>query len=187
VLLLHFGELNGGKVVQPQVTGQVTEPDGCAFHEYGKPYGQNVLWTSPLYSPYGWVDWREGNDFLLDGPIWVLDLAEEARIVKVSSVKGVARLKARYPCPDPAHNGRGWNGEPRECHEKCMDWPAIARDYDAFWLTYKGLESTYRGVPWKYRLGSGFDCETVVVFDAAAVKLVGQLEASAFTPEFARA
>ena len=54
----------------------------------------------------------------------------------------------------------------------------------------RGYEDTFtcftrRGVPWRYSLGDGFDCETVVVFNAAVIKLVGQLEAGASVPEFA--
>jgi len=112
----------------------------------------NILWTSPADSLEGWMI-PELEEAYWVGRIWELELANEARIAKVDSLDDMEALAKRYP------GGRN------------LDWTALSKDYDAFWVTADGLADTC-STSQPLNL-SEFVCETVVVFNTSLVKVIG--------------
>jgi len=143
--LLHFGELDPVHVlVPPRVIGD----------NIYKPGGYNILWTSPLNSSCGWKDWAaRPMPHKLQTRRWILELEPDARIIRLNGPQDERRLARRFPSADK---------------DKLLDWPALAKTCDAFWLTRKEL----RDSRWFFR---SWDCETVVVFNVNAIASVTEI------------
>jgi len=138
--LIHNGMLNGGRLLP---VGEVLSST--------TPYAENLLWTSPFDSIEGWVV-PELEELYWSGQMWELELSDQAKIAKVDSFADLVYLAERFP--------GGQN----------VDWSALSREFDAFWLTAKGLEETRYTSP--LNLGE-FVCETVVVFNSSLLKVIG--------------
>ena len=174
--LWHIGELNGGKILRPEVTGQVNgRKDGWEeWFNYREPWGENVLYTFPQDSLFAYPNFIEelsmtGWDMdlsQLERPWWTMTLDPATTIATVEGECDLRHLQRRFPCPEDSCN------EPRG-H---LDWPALAAEFDAFWLTYKGFLWGYEPGNWRYgcRL-CFFSGETVVVFNTAKITNVTRL------------
>ena len=144
--LIHYGELNGGKLLQPQVL--TTNPFNL------KPDGPNILWTSPARSECSWQMYLEERgietSFLQS---WSIKLSPKANVLRVDSLEDFELVRLCYP--------------PTTLDEK-VDWKKIAQEYDAFWLTEEGLCETN-----SIACGmNSWDCETVVIFNTTVVDSV---------------
>jgi len=145
--LLHLGELNGGKMLQPKVTG----------HDMRKPLGENIIWTSPLESSFGWLDLvSQMSPETKRWKRWVLELSSKALIAKVDCFDDLKSLVALFPTREPY---------------AVIDWPNLAQLYDAFWLTAKGEKETKFSEPHHLY---GWGCESVAVFNTAVVRVVSE-------------
>lgn len=173
--LWHIGELNGGSVLQSEVTGQVDDrPSWESWFDYREPWGENILWTFPPDSLFSYPDFIEqlvmtGWDMdlsKLERPWWRLELDPAATIATVGGECDLRRLQRGFPCPESPC------GEPRG-H---LDWPALAAEFDAFWLTYEGFLWGYKPGNWRYGCElCFFGGETVAVFNTAKVTSVTRL------------
>lgn len=158
--LVHIGKLNGGVILQPEIL----EPSEIDPHAWfpNEPQGKSILWTSPSNSTLSWGDWvEEAYPQRKQGlEQWTLELSSRARIAMVNSAEDVETLLARFP-----GNSLG--------KTTYINWVRLAQAYDALWLTENGaLEARLR--LWEFnalRLFSCWDCETVVVFNTAVVKI----------------
>lgn len=143
--LLHIGHLNGGNILDADVWDEI----------WIFPLGKNILWTSPCDS-YGWLEWASANmPQKTKGKLhWSLELAPDARIAKVDGLGDLVTLTHQFPPSD---------------FPVCVpNWRTLARAYDAFWLTFRGmLQIREKEISW-----TAWDCETVVVFNAAVVKVL---------------
>lgn len=147
--LLHSGDLNGGVVKPIRVTG---------WRSGNKPTGDGILWGSPKGSAYGWVEWCLAEEYgdPQKWSQWWVHLDPTARLFTIDSFSDLFVLHRRYPSPD-------------RLRLLAMDWPGIACDYDAVWLTEEGQ--------WRTRMtGSlslyGWDCESVVVLNHDVIERV---------------
>lgn len=145
--LIHYGALNGGRLLQPQVL--TTNPISL------KPDGTNILWTSPTRSKRSWQMYleaeRENDTSFLES--WTIMLSPKAKILQVDSREDFELVRLCYPPTTVDEN---------------VDWKRIAQDYDAFWLTEEGLCETdciACGM-------NSWDCETVVIFNTAVIDSV---------------
>ena len=111
-----------------------------------KPEGG--LWTSPVDSKYGWKQWCTMEDAFTETLTkhFYLNLTPEARIYVIDSLEDL------HQCP------------------KCMglldqviDFPKMAREYDAIWLTTRGQQVTRYSFPMNLY---GWDCESVLLLNA---------------------
>lgn len=161
--LLHIGALvddhvHDAVLVTPEHAKRLDKPDG----DY-------VLWTSPVDSSYGWSEWVEDekwySGWASGPPRWDLVLSAEARVLRIDSVLDLQELAGLYPVAPERNVIAKMALEYAVMARVVVDWPAVARDYDAVWLTAAGQEVTRFSEPSLY----GWDCETVVIFRASAV------------------
>lgn len=147
--LVHFGDLNGGSLLQPYV---IYSDDGT------KPQGDNILWTSPKDNPNSFEEFvkREGMKHLEGKPRWLLQPSQDISIARVDSVGDYIR----YLRPHHLRTRYGYK----------ISWKSLADDFDAFWLTYEGFKALERAR--YYSPFNGWDCETVVIFNTQKVSVV---------------
>lgn len=118
----------------------VTRVPGWYIAMYTKPQGG--LWTTPLQEHDGilcnsWVSGHGGRS--KDGDLWEVLPDLDAKVYVVSNPLDLAEAIKTYP--DPRNTGpwldRGHRSTPREV--ALIDWPAMAKDFDAFYLTTEGV------------------------------------------------
>jgi len=143
--LMHVGELNGGKLLEP-----IVEKNG--FRPLGKPNGKHILWCSPLNSVYGWIDWcKEEMPSWAEGKlIWKIVLNGSQKLYKINNYEDLADLAGKFPFAQDDTVVREF-----------IFWQDVAREYDGIWLTPEGAEFTRFSLPLTLY---GWDCETVVLF-----------------------
>ena len=173
--LWHIGKLNGGQILQPEVTGQVsTKPSWEEWFNYREPWGENILFAFPPASLFSYPAFIEslvmtGWDMdlsQLERPWWKLELDPDANIATVNGEEDLRILQRRFPCPEnPCCEPKGH-----------LDWPALAAEFDAFWLTYEGFLWGYEPGNWRYGCElCFFSGETVVIFNTSLVTRVEPL------------
>lgn len=113
-----------------------------------KPLGG--LWTSPVNTKFGWKEWCECEHFGVDVDLW-FDLNFVGRLCTIDSL--ALPTIAPRPFSSSVH----------------PDFVAIARSYDAIHLTERGQERTRLTHP---RNLYGWDCETVLVLNRRAVRVI---------------
>jgi len=128
-----------------------------------KPTGG--LWTSPLlYGPEsvvvgtGWTQWcaMEAWGSAADATEVVEVVPDpDARVYVIDDLPTLARLIRTYP-------ETGARIVPTSVRAP-IDWPAVAADVDAVWLTERGQACTRFSDPSLY----GWDCETVLWLNRA--------------------
>lgn len=147
--LLHFGDLNGGVLLDADFGDTLRD----AKHGFNKPRYRHTLWTSPVDSGFGWKDWcRDESWGDPEALQWHLTLAPSTRLLVIKNRRDIVLLERQY----------------RHCKDfgpviTCIDWPRVAEDYDAIHLMEYALWDDRFGHPDLY----GWDCETVVLFRAA--------------------
>jgi hypothetical protein len=141
--LVHTGPMNDGELLEPRVTGS-----GGGLHK-NKPTGEGVLWTSPRNSSASWSHHLASDKTgEFNGAVrWWIDLSEEALVAVVDSMEDLIELARRFPSSDCV-----------------LDWELLCCEYDAFWLTQRGLLETAFGDHHEPNM-VGWDCESVVVFN----------------------
>lgn len=135
-LLIHYGEY---KFI-PEKLKPVK--NNIALHT--KPY-QGGLWTSPLDSEFGWKEWNEretSNDYK-ENKYFIIQLKEDAKIFIIDSYDDLKNA--------PLINNR------------ILNFEKIAEQYDAIWLTFKGMEETRISM---YVDLYSWDCETVLILNS---------------------
>ena len=130
--LIHIGDLNGGTLRKPHVTG---------FYR-AKPRGYNILWAFSMDHELTWIDRVKSEDYLLGywdsyqkGDYWTLELNPNARIAVVDSQADLRALMGRFPVYNPA-GGTGPHSA------GVINWRKFAREFDACFLTGRGEEET---------------------------------------------
>ena len=176
--LWHVGDLNGGVILRPQVgyDHYLDSSDETEEKKEGSmmPGGRNILYTFPSGSSFSYPDFIEqlvmtGWDMdlsRLERPWWSLELDPSATIATVDGEKDLRILQSRFPCP----------ANPCWAPRRHLDWPAIAAEFDAFWLTYAGFLWGYE--PENWRDGCElcfFSGEVVIIFNAALITKIEPL------------
>ncbi len=112
------------------------------------------LWTSPVYSDYGWKDWCETEEFsgFAIGNYFILSLKPEAKILKIDSEKDLNK----------------WVSLPilERAIDSLLDYEELSKHFDCIWLTIKGQNDTRFSHPASLY---GWDCETVLLFNSNCV------------------
>jgi hypothetical protein len=131
--LIHYGSnVFNPKLIQPIKNDNWVKPKGG-------------LWTSPINSNWGWKDWCESEDFreCSKENSFTLKLHDWAKICVIDSVSDLVCL--------PYY----------ESYKRYLDFEKIAENYDAIWLTEKGMQETRCSNPDLY----GWDCETFLILN----------------------
>lgn len=112
-----------------------------------KPKKEGGCWTSPVDSKWGWKDWNEGEQFAEcnERNSFTICLKETAKIFVIDSLEDLKNA----PLTD------GYS-------TRVLDFEAIAKYYDAIWLTEKGQNATHFSYPLNL---CGWDCETVLILN----------------------
>lgn len=119
-----------------------------------KPSGG--LWTSPIDSDFGWIDWCIENEFGCDlSKSFTIKISPDTRICKIDCADDLDKLPWLTKEFDS-----GWT-----LH--CIDFEKARRSYDAVWLTYKGERETRYTKP---RNLYGWDCESVVILNKEVIQ-----------------
>lgn len=136
-LVSHYGsiEFDASKFL-PVKNGKWVKPE------------QGGLWTSPVDSSYGWKDWNEMSDYMdcEEDNSFVLRLNSDAKIFVIDSLQDLKNA--------PLING--W------LDKQVMDFEAIAKEYNAIWLTVQGETKTRMSHPLTLY---GWDCESVLILN----------------------
>jgi hypothetical protein len=147
--LIHYGSnsFNPDKFdpIQNKITNLTNKPLGG-------------LWTSPVNTKYGWKDWCLGNDFNLEKleKSFTITLKEKANIFIVNSQKDLQRLP--FYSEFNNENIIGFRYP-----KIAFDFEKLAKEYDAIWLTEKGLMDT-QDLTFPLNL-YGWDCESVLIMN----------------------
>jgi hypothetical protein len=117
-----------------------------------KPKGG--MWTSSWDATErtsAWVEWcrMEGQEEWVKGKWWLLAPAPDARVAIIHSLPDLKRLLKHYPYHYPLMEHMPY------LIGQCLDYEAMAQDYDAIHLTEKGQWRTRLTAPNLY----GWDCE----------------------------
>lgn len=127
-----------------------------------KPIGG--LWTSPINTSYGWVDFVKGEcfreDYYLDKMI-LISLKENSKILKLDSEADFNLFCPIIP-KSPITDSDCWDEIDK------IDFEKLARDYDALWVTLKCLKETESD----NLIGNlfGWDVETVLLFNLECIE-----------------
>lgn len=116
-----------------------------------KPKGG--LWTSPVASKYGWIDWWEENEFGELGSFFEIEFT--GTVFVIDSVNDMNKL------PWIDLDGHSFISFQAMC--------AIGFTYDAIHLTEKGQMDTRFTHP---RSLYGWDCETVLVMNPDSIQAI---------------
>lgn len=128
-----------------------------------KPTGG--IWTSPVDSEHGWGRWCSENmpDWL--GSRYVLRATSD-RLLKVESLDDLNAAWSSFPVTYERDYMARWYGPGHSFRD--LDWEAMAREFDGFWLTAGGHWDTrmmYHPEGRDWEQGTyGWDCETVLWF-----------------------
>lgn len=129
------------------------EFDICKFNEvinrpgFCKPRGG--LWASPCTTKYGWRDFCLENDFNTHkiSSSFSFKLKHGTKVYRIDSYNSLIKLPLLDTYPD---------------------FERLKQNYDAIWLTYKGLEETeqYLNLINLY----GWDCESLLILNKHCIK-----------------
>lgn len=123
---------------------------------WNKPKGG--LWTSPIKSKYGWKDWNADSGYINCDveDSFTLQLRQGSKVVVVNSLEDYISL--------PKRNDVFLN-------EKLINFEELSKEFDAFWLTESGLNTTATINYYKNNgmMLYGWDCETIVIFNSSCV------------------
>lgn len=162
--LIHFGctSIDKDKFIEVSKV-----PADTALHNIccNKPYGG--LWASS-FTPddeyfSSWEDFAVNN---LTRPnlynAVVFNLKETARVYTIDSLLDLVELQEKYPTTT--------NRLPEILTEGKLDFIKMSKDYDALYLTEKGMWETRYTKTNTY----GWDCESIVIFTIKAIDLNSQ-------------
>lgn len=126
------------------------------------------LWCCPLRSSTlipgaVWTDWAldYNNEFV---PLQLIRARNSARVLVVENIRHLRAMLERWPA-DLEINAR----LPEFLQRRQLDWPALAQDVDAVWLTAKG-NSNLRHTHFEGNMKAsiyGWDTETVFFLNPA--------------------
>lgn len=110
-----------------------------------KPYGG--LWSSPVDSEWGWIDWGKSNEFGRFDISFKFSIT--GRVLVIDSMKDLRAVPK-------------WEG-----YMEYVDFEALCSLCDAIWLTVKGENET------RYIDGGlyGWDCESVLILNKEIITL----------------
>jgi len=118
-----------------------------------KPLGG--LWTSPVDSDWGWVDWCKAEEYGLSHLCRHFDVRFKGKLLTVDSEADLDLLPWRDVCPG--------------INQQVPDFEAIvAEGYQGMHLTVDGQHATRTTWP---RTLYGWDCESVLIFDPDSIEL----------------
>jgi len=117
---------------------------------YFKPEGG--LWTSPVNSNYGWIDWNRDYKWIFCNPLisFKLKFYDDAKIMIIDSKEDLDELPT-YTVKEFGHK-----------EVEYVDFKRLSKVCDAIWLTEKGVEETESSYPVSL---SGWDCETILIMN----------------------
>jgi hypothetical protein len=145
--LIHFGSpCYLPKRVKAIVNDNWTKPKGG-------------LWTSPIDSKWGWKDWCKSEDFREcdESNSFRLIFNIDAKILIIDSFKDLIKLPmCVFLCGS--------------YQKEFPDFEFLATQYDAIWLTEKGLNETHLSHPINLY---GWDCESVLILNPHCVTECG--------------
>jgi hypothetical protein len=131
---IHYGsKIFKPELIKPIKNSYWVKPDGG-------------LWTSPIDSKWGWVDWCESEKFKecnIENS-FTLKFYDWAKICVIDSFSDLVKL--------PYY----------ENYMRFLDFEEIAENYDAIWLTENGETKTRFSNPGLY----GWDCESVLILNS---------------------
>ena len=122
---------------------------------WNKPYGG--LWTSPLHSKYGWIDWCKAENFhrFFNNRVTLL---LSGRILKINSLND---LKTKFDWFE-----FGYTPDWKQLYP---DFEKMAKKYDAIFLTSEGQWRTRLTRPFSLY---GWDCECVLILNKRKIKQI---------------
>jgi len=117
---------------------------------FNKPYGG--LWTSPIDSNYGWIDWNKDSKWVFCEPSvsFKLRFRDDAKILVIDSAEDLKGLPTYKFTPKLFKT------------QEYLDFRSLSKVCDALWLTEKGLRETKSSHPISFE---GWDCETVLIMN----------------------
>lgn len=115
-----------------------------------KPIGG--LWTSPVDSEFGWIDWCESEDYAHTNFDEYFDLVFEGRLLVINGEYDLRHFT--------------WCGASKWL--KGIDFIKLLPDYDAIHLTAQGQWSTRLSEPYDLY---GWDCESVLILNKESVRV----------------
>lgn len=130
--LIHYGETKYDPDRVKPIRNQWIKPKGG-------------LWTSPIDSNYGWIDFCDFRPIDKDEYFEVI-LTDNCRILKIDSFEDFIVL----PFMD----------------DKYLDFEEISKEYDVIWLTEKGESETRCEYP---KSLYGWDCESVLILNPSVI------------------
>ena len=137
MIVIHYGS----KIYDPLKVKKIKNDDR------NKPIGG--LWTSPINSEFGWIDWCRCEEYTEYEPenSFKLLILPESNIYKIDSFQDLLSL----PLIQKTY-----------MNKMVPDFEIIQKTIDAIWLTIKGENET--------RLASnpdlyGWDCESVLIMN----------------------
>ena len=180
--LLYLGDLDESQIQRAREIGvRLDSRFDTPNDRIIMPRGKSILYTSPLDSQYGELEWLEEQVMTSGGgefaereyakPMWVLELDTETEIYRVISSGDLRRFRKTFPCPKKGWRRRG----PRHfCRLDHTDWVAVSQSLDAFWLSYN--QFMVSGEWWRQvNECYWFRGETVVIFNLAMITRVERL------------
>lgn len=122
-----------------------------------KPKG---LWLS-VEDGYGWLDWREAEQWGLNGDefVYEVELTPTAKVLRLGSVIDIDRFHKKY-------RASVFPGDHRFRDYFHINWQRVAKDYDGIIIApYQWQRRLSNDVSWYY----AWDCSSGCIWNAAAV------------------
>jgi len=156
LILIHYGNNKFSKTMFTPVKNR----------NWNKPTGG--LWTSPLYSSWGWKDWCHAENFreCTEDNSFIITLKENARVLKIDTRQDLYNVKETIII----------NAGPYA--RKMLDFELLAKNYDAIWLTENGQIETrfpayYDNISTRDENAAfdlyGWDCESVLILNKEVI------------------
>jgi hypothetical protein len=145
--LIHFGS--------PAYLPQTVKP--IVNDNWVKPKGG--LWTSPIDSNWGWKDWCKSEEFreCKEDNAFILRFKNDAKILVIDGLNDLLKLPMCFI-------------EIGSYKKEFPNFELLATQYDAIWLTEKGLNETHMSQPINLY---GWDCESVLILNPFCVTECG--------------
>jgi hypothetical protein len=120
---------------------------------WNKPNGG--LWTSPIDSTWGWLDWCNNEGFRTQSleSSFKLKLKVGSKIALIDSESDLRKL----------HLYKGY------LNQLLPDFERLSKEYDAIWLTERGQIDTRHSHPANLY---GWDCETIFIMSPDCFNIV---------------
>jgi hypothetical protein len=149
--LIHYGTTQ----YRPELVVVQNIPD------WNKPWGG--FWTSPVDSAHGWADWCRGaNTRKCKAANSVrVRLHENARLLIIDTDEDIKALPIQTKHQLREHIPEDF----RHIFPIGLDFEALARDYDAIWVTVAGLGRSRHHGQLTLQM---WDCETVLILNPGA-------------------